>query len=196
MRKGAIEFAKPAFENIGPKNPLRHLDARDRALVWSLLSMYSRKEDYAWGPKNHPAEIAGRTAADAAKLADRLEADIFHGSFADDLIPFVGNFAALPQQLKVFSNRLCALLELVGKPGRKSEVFGNQMLILTSEFVRMKLGNPYDEHVAELFQGIGNRDTFLELSGDAIRKKREYFKKQYPVLYAESLKIVRKMISS
>ncbi len=76
----------------------------------------------------------------------------------------------------------------MGKRGHKRQMFAGQFLIEASEFVRLKTGQHYDEHLAELFQAIGTRSINEDLSGDAIRKKREYFDKWYPRLYKSVLK--------
>jgi hypothetical protein len=55
---------------------------------------------------------------------------------------------------------------------------------MASEFVRCRTGKHYDEHLAELFQAINNDSDLKDFSGDAIRRKREHFKKAYPLLYA------------
>jgi hypothetical protein len=49
-------------------------------------------------------------------------------------------------------------------------VYTNSFLVQASEFVRFKAGRHYDEHLAELFQGIATSDGTLAegLSGDAI----------------------------
>lgn len=61
---------------------------------------------------------------------------------------------------------------------------------MASEFVRLKLGKHFDEHLAELVQAIpGKRDSISEdISGDAIRKKRIYLKRRYPELHTEALR--------
>jgi hypothetical protein len=61
------------------------------------------------------------------------------------------------------------------------------MLITASEVVRLHTGQHYDEHLAELFQAVAMRPVSTDLSGDAIRKKREYLKTHYPELYAKAL---------
>ena len=75
---------------------------------------------------------------------------------------------------------------LVGKRGHKEKVQKNTFLIMASEFVRVKTGNYYDEHLAELLQTLPRIDLNQQedISGDSIRKKREHLKKVYPVIYA------------
>jgi hypothetical protein len=49
----------------------------------------------------------------------------------------------------------------------------------------------YDEHVAELYQGISERDVRRDFSADAIRKKRDRLLTQYPHVYAEALEMAK-----
>lgn len=114
---------------------------------------------------------------------------MFTGPAAVVLMEAVNPFLAIPGQLR----RLSALLSVDGKPGRKREVFANELLIMASEFVRLKLGSFYDEHVAELFQSISPDDSFTDLSGDAIRKKRRYLKDNYPQVYDHVLTRAERM---
>jgi hypothetical protein len=80
------------------------------------------------------------------------------------------------------------VLNSVGKPGHKDEVLATQWLIQASEFVRWKTRQYNDEHLAEVFQVIAKRPISDDFSGAAIRKKRLYLKKHYPMLYANALK--------
>ena len=79
-------------------------------------------------------------------------------------------------------------LKLLGKPGHKGRNIKSKFLIIASEFVRLKLGDYFDEHLAELYEAVTAPPFKEELSGDAIRKKRKYLKTNYPGLYAEILK--------
>jgi hypothetical protein len=65
--------------------------------------------------------------------------------------------------------------------------------VAASEFVRLRTGQYFDEHVAELYQAITASKHSLseDLSGDAIRKKRDYTAKNYPDLYSEALNCAR-----
>lgn len=90
-----------------------------------------------------------------------------------------------------FSKRLGLALDSFGKPGHKREIFAAKVLVEASEFVGLKTGKHYDEHLADLFQWIGKRPLKRDLSGDAIRKKREYLAKCYPNLYRMVLKRMR-----
>jgi len=63
--------------------------------------------------------------------------------------------------------------------------FRDQFLMKASEFVQLRFGQHYDEHLADLFQAVANGPLGKkELSGDLIRKPREYLATRYPGLYA------------
>src|ERR1039458_1069850 len=85
---------------------------------------------------------------------------------------------------------LCALFRKGGSSGQghKDEVLATQRLIQASEFVRLKTRRYNDEHLAGVFQIITKRPISDDFSGAAIRKKRLYLKKHYPVLYANALR--------
>ncbi len=87
-----------------------------------------------------------------------------------------------------FSKTLGEALNSFGKPGRKDEALATQGLIQASEFVRLKSGRYNDEHLAGVFQIIARRPISDDFSGAAIRKKRLYLKKHYPVLYDGALR--------
>src|SRR5208283_3047648 len=89
--------------------------------------------------------------------------------------------------LHAFASRLGGVLGLFGKAGHKERVMNNQILIMASEFVRLRTGKHYDEHLAELFQAISMDSNLKDFSGDAIRKKREHFKKTYPLFYRRTM---------
>jgi hypothetical protein len=81
-------------------------------------------------------------------------------------------------------------LRAIGKPGHKHKSFPNQLIVAASEFVRCKTGSYNDEHLAELFQPIAN-DVSDDLSGDAIRKRRDQMETTYPDLYAAALRLAQ-----
>lgn len=174
-----------AFQVIGPNNPLLRMEQRDKELLWALLKLYS----VASAPKSDAKiedELGGqvaRMARDAGKLADGLEKDVFHGTLANELRPYLTDFETLPVMLRAFAKSIGDLMDSVGKIGRKNEAFTNHFLVSVSEFVRLKTGSQYDEHIAALYQRITERDEHSDFSGDAIFKKREYLRKNYPALY-------------
>lgn len=181
------ELSKNAFNKVGPKNPLNRLNPSDKELLFSTLFVYSRAQGSL--EADEVLERAARVAAEGARLAEKLDEHVFKEPAADILREFLSPFISVPVQLRGLS----ALLSLDGKPGRKRDVFENQLLIMASEFVRMKLGSFYDEHVADLFQSFFPEDSRSEFSGDAIRKKRSYLKKEYPEVYSQVLAIAERM---
>lgn len=132
-------------------------------------------------------ERLAKAVSDAAKWGATLESEVFQGSFAEDLRPLTEGYESLPKELIDFSSQLGGMLDLLGKPGHKEEYFATQLLTWASEFVWLKAGYYYDEPLSDLFQQIEGSSTLSdELSGEAIRKKRDYLKKHYPHLYAKS----------
>jgi len=129
-------------------------------------------------------EEEAKLVADAAKLASKLESEVFHGPNSDVLLPYISSFSGLPGQLAEFSKVVGGMLDLLGKRGHKEGNIYGFLLIVASEFVRLKTGQHYDEHLADLYQAISERPPTEDLSGDAIRKRRQYLKKCYPDLYS------------
>jgi hypothetical protein len=184
----AEDPATRAFREVGPNNPLRGLDVASKKRLWGLLKLYAMIQQFDQKSDDDPLELAARAVADAGKVAADLKAHLFGGPLADVLAPLVPNFFVdLPRRLQIFSEVMGALLGLTGKSGHKDELFKNQVLVMASEFVRLKLRRFYDEHVAELYQAIGNGDFSSDFSADAIRKKRNYLKRKYPQLYDVAL---------
>ncbi len=111
------------------------------------------------------------------------------------MAPFVASFQDLPVRLEAFSIQVGTLLdEAVGKKGHKGKMQKNCDLITGSEFVWLKTGNHYDEHLAELLQTLSPRTDLKEqedISGDSIRKKREHLKKDYPIIHAHIMNRLR-----
>lgn len=183
-----------AFESTGPRNPLNRLQEVDKCLLWAWLTVYSscevepkkRFDFLSW------LERTTQTAADADALATRIQAQVFQSEFAKSVSPFVIGFQDVPLRLHAFASRLGEVLGSFGKPGHKGRVLNNRFLIMASEFVRLRTGKHHDEHLAELYQAIrmepeNSSATPGDFSGDAIRKKREHFKKTYPLLYRHAM---------
>jgi oligoendopeptidase F len=169
-----------AFTGIGPQNPLAKLNNRDRESLWALLAFYERTSK---NPLSDPWEEIEKLAAQFEAIASRLDHEAFKGSSAEILAPFLSSYEDLPERLTALSALLRRLAALHGKPGHKSENFSTQILVTASEFVRLRTKRPNDEHLAELLQAIDPMSECDNLSGDAIRKKRAYLRKNYPALY-------------
>ena len=181
------KFVREAFRNTGPRNPLRKLSERERIFISACLVSYKGVPEEAgtdvW-------EQAAKTATEAATLTKKIS-EVLNGKHTQpmwDLKPlesYFREFEELPGRLHVFSVVLGGYLRhFVGKPGHQDKVMHNRSLIMASEFVRCRTGKYYDEHLAELFQAINNDSDLKDFSGDAIRRKREHFKKAYPLPYA------------
>jgi len=189
--------AAEAFATLGPNNPLIHLSQKDKELLCAYLMVYDTisRPSASQEMNMESEERAARTAWDAAGLADRLEADVFHGPLAEILQPLSCGFELLPELLRAFASRVGGGLDLTGKPGRKGEVLVNQMLVTASEFVRLRTGRPNDEHVAELFQGI-SQGSGSDFSGAAIHKKRKRLEREYPAAYQALVLRLKKTFGS
>jgi hypothetical protein len=181
----ATRASAKAFAHLAGDNPLGRLAPRDRIYVWALLLLYAGEKG-SKSSRNYfePLEKVHKLAADAAKLAKGIESEIFGGSLSEVLLPFSAKFKNLPTDLADFSTRLGDTASAVGRRGHQQKVFKNLSLIEASEFTRLKTGQHYDEHLAELFQATaaGRRELSEDFSGDAIRKKRVYMAKNYPLL--------------
>jgi hypothetical protein len=188
------KFFREPFNDLSQKNPLRKLRESDRILLVSLLGVYLHT------PKSDQVtdflEDVGDIAATAAALGKRLESKVFGGTLAQSFTPFLQNFSFLPSALAVFSGQLGGLVENVfGKPGQKAKMMKNQFLIMASELVRQKTGKHHDEHLAELLQSVANSNVDEDISGDAIRKKREHLKRVYPLIYQNEIRRVKRLLS-
>ena len=179
-----------AFRGTIPTNPLNKLNEEDRKLLFSLLKLYARTRAGKSRSDDDPLDKVAAVVVEAGVFGAKLESEVFRGLFSEELRSFIVGFEDLPQRLIDFSNQLGTVLELFGKRGHKGEYFATQWLIMASEFVRLKTGRHHDEHLAELFQSVGNPSLAKDLSGDAIRKKRNYVMKHYPHLYDQTLKMV------
>ena len=182
-----------AFRHIAATNPLRKLSGPDQKILYSMLKVYAAvtTQNGKRRSKDGLLEKEAKLVADAAKLGSKLESEVFHGPDSDVLLPYISSFSDLPRQLTEFSKVVGGMLDLFGKRGHKEGNLYGFFLIVASEFVRLKTGQHYDEHLAELYQAISERPLTADLSGDAIRKKREYLKESYPDLYSWMLERAR-----
>ena len=191
-----------AFRHIAANNPLWKLNEPDRKLLYSWLKVYAAattpdgKRRSKGRSKDGLLEREAKLVADAAKLGLKLESEVFHGPNSDVLLPYISSFSDLPGQLAEFSKVVGGMLDLFGKRGHKEGNLYDFFLIVASELVLLKVGQHYDEHLAELYQAISERPLTADLSGDAIRKRREYLKKFYPDLCSLMLEQARKTCES
>jgi hypothetical protein len=160
----------------------------------------------------------GQTGEEAAALAGRLRSNVFgnqaNGNGArsrgagvatgaerieESLSRFTGpllrEFQDLPRALEAFAMKTSKLMhDLIGKKGYEEQVFRNRVLVTASEYVRRCTGKYYDERVSELMQGIVPDPSGMDIkdfSGEAIRKRRNYFKKEHPLVHAHIVEEVR-----
>lgn len=189
ISKGVAE----EFADNGPNNPLNKLEARDKAQLLAIMVVYEHFRDASDEKITESAERVARLAADAGKLARRIEIELSEGSFLGIWEKLLDHCRDLQSKLSWFSIGVGELMDSTGKKGHKQNNLSNCFLVTASEFVRLKTGTYNDEHFAELFQGRSDIPESKELSGDAIRKKREYLQKKYPNLYGAAVEAANDM---
>jgi hypothetical protein len=188
-----------AFENIGNNNPLRQLNPNDRRWLWAVLSVYQAMTQ-AGAERSFFDELEdlSQTARRAMKLASSIEISTSQGKFATIVRDLAAAhppcFYLLPLLLKEYAKLIEHHLDSLGKAGHKFKTERNKYVVAASEFVNLKTGAHNDEHLADLLQQIGateGEEGIEDTSGDAIRKKRQQLKKEYPAMYEETLVIAR-----
>jgi hypothetical protein len=187
-----------AFNETSEKNPLRAFGELDRHLLWSLLTLYMFESQEKETPDRVSLvmEEIGKIAAEAVALAKRIQREVVTSQYWEPIKPFVRGLEDTPARLDLFGRRLGGLMNACGKPGHKKGTFAKSRLVMACELVKLRTGDYYDEHLAELCQAItpefsGRRkrvSEFAEFSGDAIRKQRDHFAKTYPLFYKNLLK--------
>jgi hypothetical protein len=190
-------FVTDAFMNIGPRNPLKKLTDYDKHLLVALLVLHEHvaSVDVASNLLDQAATIA----VDAGRLARRIRDEVLGGTTGELLAPLLkGGFKDLPARLEAFSELEIVLTNLAGKAGQKGKVGRNEQLLMASELVSLRLGQYYDEHLAELIQAVTfNPDLSADsdTSGDSIRKKRKHLKRTYPLRYKHAVDRIRRLIA-
>jgi hypothetical protein len=184
-----------AFQMTHRDNPLRQLNPSERKYLWALLlfanaAMSPQKGDAIFKKLDRMSKIV----SDATNLSTELKSQVFSGSSSEALGSFTAGFEDLPMRLIEFSKPLKQVLDSVGKPGHKKEALVTEYIVQASEFVLVRIGQYNDQHLSELFQAIGTRaeDSSIDLSSEAIHKRRERFREQYPLRYASTLRRVRR----
>jgi hypothetical protein len=180
-----LDSVRKAFAQTGPSNPLRKLSGPDKEVLYALLGTYAVMAD------SRKKFVVGELWEDASKiakqskaLATRIEDYIFHGPSGQAFAQHFLGYRHLPKELSSFSNELDKKANALGKPGHKATMLSTSKLVMASEFIRRKTGDYQDEHIAELYQAICDRDSSDDFSGDAIRKKRASLRQRNPALYA------------
>jgi hypothetical protein len=147
--------------------------------VRSYLDAHEQKKR-PWAP-----DVATKTAAKGARLADELERNVFQGEATDALKPFVGRFGVVVLLLRALNEAL----NLTGKPGKTGKFLGPCYWSRASELVNHRLGGYYDEGLAELLQGVNDRSRNLD--GGSISRNRNRLKREYPFIYAHARSVGR-----
>jgi hypothetical protein len=181
-------FTAEAFENLHDGNPLKHMGEEDQELVCGWPMLFVRERD-GLDDHLHRIEQAAQIASDAVELATRMQKLFLRNPLPEDENPLPGGLSAehhdLPARLHSFANGVNGVRQWTDHFGKtavkRQRVRRDLLLVGASEWVKSKTGTWNDEHLAELLQSISF--DLEDFSGDAIRKRRERFKQDYPKLY-------------
>lgn len=188
--------AAKAFQHIHPNNPLNKLSRPDREILYSLLlldaSMDRIPKEHS---KDHSAEKLAKLAADANRIAAEFDSVVFNdGLYSDIFGHLAGEYRDAPEQFMALTQLVGGILDMLGKPGHMERNERNTFFILATEFVRLRTGEYYDEHLADLYQFIWERSA--DYPAETIRKRRARFQKAYPDLHAEIVKLAMRSCES
>ena len=182
-------FTAKAFEPLHRDTPLiKELDDGDKMALVVLLKVYEEaKQEGRCDPYLKQMERVAKLATEAAAFGAKLESEVFQGPFADYLPPYTSKYRELPKQLAEFSQDYGFYMRRFGKSGHKAKIHADYWLVMASEFVRLKTGQYFDGHLAELYKAILESYPTKDLSANAIRKMKKYIKKYHPRLNADAL---------
>jgi hypothetical protein len=186
-------FTIEAFEATAPKNALRGLSPGDRLCLVMYLNSYAIDSVIATeGTAKDELETFAEAVAEAERAADKLNSVVFNGPYK--LHAWALEYRSLPRQLKELCRRLQMELDYYGKRGHKAELAANSWLVSAVELVKLKLGQPCYEDIAELYQAVDQSTMSQDLSGDAIRKKVGYIKRKYHLIFHASVQVMLQMV--
>jgi hypothetical protein len=188
--QGTAEAIAQEFSGIGPNNPLKGMSRRDKVQLIVIVSLYEHCRDEE-SDLMQKAERTARLVSDAGKLANRFQQEWDNGTLLAIAEPLERFSKNLQEELSLFSTEVGRFFDLMGKKGHKQKTLSNLSLVTASEFICAKTGTHNDEHFAELLQDRSANLNFNQLSGDAIRKKREHLQKKYPGFYKAAQEIAR-----
>ena len=192
---------KKYFEHLSPSNPLSSLAPEEQWAIFAILLMYGRlSESPDTKATLEKLEKSYQILDQVTSLADSLDSAIVAEIFPLDRL--LGEWR-LSTHLRKFASTLHLGLRLMAK--RRSQfnpITGADLLVLASEIVERLTGGYADEHVAELFQvmpvQVADPDTsaLKDLSGDAIRKRRNRFIRDYPREYRRALRQTSRFVET
>jgi hypothetical protein len=177
------ELVERQFEQLGAANRLLTLSREDREFVWANLKMWA---DYREPIKSQhePVSKPHDIVKLSRKLADAVEGHLFaaplKGIYGEPLEAFI----ELPRVLRLFARQINRYEKLVGKSGYPPPSTATMCLVLASELVKHSLGSYVDEDVAELAQLFDPKTERPTVSGEAIKKRRDRLRKDFPELHA------------
>jgi hypothetical protein len=143
-------------------------------------------------PDFEQMERISKLAAEAAIFGSKLELEVFQGPFANYMHPYTSRYRELPKLLAEFSMEYGLYMRRYGKSGHKAKIHAHHLLVMASEFVRLKTGEYCDGQMGELIQAVGNHPNLEAKSDEAIRKKRNFLKKHYRWQYDDALRCARR----
>ena len=96
------------------------------------------------------------------------------------------SFADLPARLTSFAIFSRAHVEVFGKTEyKRKDLFRRIWFARTAEFVRLSTGRWHYEHLGDLYREASGNDAVF---GDLLRRRRERFEKECPIMYALAVK--------
>ena len=190
---------KRFFEHLSSSNPLSLLTPKEQWAIFAVLLSYGLlSESTLTKARLTHIEKSYRVLDQAISLAEVLESTIFAQGLP---LPWEITRLSAHSELNVLLREFAFDLQLVLRSvGRRRSDFNPAtsagLLVLVSETVKRLTGGYNDEHVAELFQVLPVQMTtsdtcdLKDLSGDAIRKRRNRFMRDYPLEYWRLLRLV------
>jgi hypothetical protein len=96
------------FAYIEPGNPIGQLNKADRVFLWALLVVYSRlaKSKQEGTLPSEPLENIAKLLSKVARLATKLESEVFEGPMSEILLSYTGSFRDLPSRMGELSTQL------------------------------------------------------------------------------------------
>ena len=185
-------YRKKYEVDLARNNPLRRLDDRELIAVFACLTMYlSDKEQHIEFSATSLKETR-MISEEAALLGERISR-LMWKSKPWDQFRFLKIHRILPPLLSTFSKSLSGFVDLFAKKASDNDT-GRDFLICASLILRSSTGSFHDEHLAEVIQLLPRPkvqpyapgrpvSARSELSGDAIRKKRDRLRRSYPQRY-------------
>lgn len=167
-----------AFDGLHRDNPLRNLTYGDQKSVWVFLMVFAELTENPDNKMLREINKLSHSVSIATKAATSIEKQLRtdHGKALNRRL-MTG--AGLAVHLKFFAKQVGGPLDRLGKTGLKIQrAIADHYLISASELVFLRTGGWYYEFLGDLLRAL--RPEARELSGEAIRRRRERFKRAHP----------------